>query len=178
MNIYEKLQNMRVALQNMSLKKSGKNKFAGYSYYELGDFLPAINQLMLDNKVASIITFSEENAVLTLVNTEKPDETISFTSPMREAVLKGAHPIQNLGAVETYSIRYLYMVAFEIVESDMLDAVHDNKAMHDNKKADNKNVDNKIICPSCGKVVQSIKCRDGVILNPEQVLQRYNSIYS
>lgn len=126
MNIYEKLQTIRVALQNMNLKKSGNNKFAGYNYYELGDFLPAVNQLMLDNKVTSLVTFGEDLATLTLVNTEKPEETVQFTSPMREAVLKGAHPIQNLGAVETYSRRYLYMAAFEIVESDALDATNGN----------------------------------------------------
>lgn len=163
MNIYEKLQTMRVALQNMNLKKSGQNKFSGYNYFELGDFLPAINQLMLDNKVTSIITF-DTNAVLTLINTEKTDETITFTSPMREAVLKGAHPIQNLGAVETYSRRYLYMVAFEIVESDMLDAP--------------KSSSTEIICPSCKKAVQKIRFKDGVTLNPEQVLQRFGGVCS
>ena len=41
---------------------------------------------------------------------------------MKDATLKGAHPIQNLGAVETYQRRYLYMTAFEIVEADVLDA--------------------------------------------------------
>lgn len=40
MNIYKKLQKCRVDLQNSNLKKSGNNKFAGYSYFELGDFLP------------------------------------------------------------------------------------------------------------------------------------------
>lgn len=122
MNIYSKLQKMRVELQGMQLKKSGKNTFAGYSYYELGDFLPAINKLMDDNAVCSVITYSDDYAMLELVNTEKPEEKVTFTSPMREAVLKGAHPIQNLGAVETYSRRYLYMTAFEIVEADALDA--------------------------------------------------------
>lgn len=123
MNIYQKLQTIRVALQNKNLKKSGNNKFAGYNYYELGDFLPVINQLMLDNGVTSVVTFGE-TARLTLVNCDKPEETIVFESPMREATLKGAHPIQNLGAVETYSRRYLYMAAFEIVESDVLDATN------------------------------------------------------
>ena len=122
MNIYSKLQKMRVELQGMQLKKSGKNTFAGYSYYELGDFLPAINKLMDDNAVCSVITYSDDCAMLELVNTEKPEEKVTFTSPMREAVLKGAHPIQNLGAMETYSRRYLYMTAFEIVEADALDA--------------------------------------------------------
>jgi hypothetical protein len=122
MNIYEKLQAMRVALQGMNIKKSGENKFAGYKYYELGDFLPPINQLMKEHGVCSVVTYAADAAYLTLFNIEKPDETIVFTSPMAEAVLKGAHPIQNLGAVETYQRRYLYMTAFEIVEADALDA--------------------------------------------------------
>lgn len=122
MNIYEKLQAMRVALQGMNIKKSGENKFAGYKYYELGDFLPPINQLMKEHGVCSVVTYGAESAILTLHNIEKPEETITFFSPMAEAVLKGAHPIQNLGAVETYQRRYLYMTAFEIVEADALDA--------------------------------------------------------
>lgn len=121
MNLYEKLQAMRVELQSMNLKKSGENKFAGYKYYELGDFLPAINGLLHKHKATSLVSFGEK-ATLTLVNAEKPEETIVFESPMEAATLKGAHPIQNLGAVETYSRRYLYMTAFEIVESDALDA--------------------------------------------------------
>lgn len=122
MNIYEKLQKMRCELQDMKIKKSGENKFAGYKYYELGDFLPPINKLMLANKCAAIVSFDNEYARLRIVNCEKPDETVEFTSPMASATLKGAHDIQNLGAVETYQRRYLYMAAFEVVESDFFDA--------------------------------------------------------
>lgn len=122
MNIYTKLQKMRVALQDMNIKKSGENKFAGYKYYELGDILPPINKLMLENGVTALVTFGNELAELTLVNAEKPEELITFCSPMATASLKGAHDIQNLGAVETYQRRYLYMAAFEIVESDFFDA--------------------------------------------------------
>jgi hypothetical protein len=43
--IYDKLQQARIALQSMELKKSGHNKFAGYKYFELGDFLPAVNNI-------------------------------------------------------------------------------------------------------------------------------------
>ena len=39
-NIYQKLLNARLVLQDTELKKSGNNKFAGYKYFELGDFLP------------------------------------------------------------------------------------------------------------------------------------------
>lgn len=122
MNIYQKLMEIRVELQKKGLKKSGRNAYAGYSYYELGDFLPPLMELEKANGVCSMVTFDATNAVLTLVNTDKPDEQLQFTSPMADAQLKGAHAIQNLGAVETYQRRYLYMVAYEIVEADMLDA--------------------------------------------------------
>jgi hypothetical protein len=121
MNIYEKLQTVRVALQEKNLKKSGKNTYSNYEYYELSDFLPAIMQLMAANKMTSTISFTKEQATLTLIDIEKPEAQIVFTSPMASAALKAAHEIQNLGAVETYQRRYLYMTAFEIVEADFLD---------------------------------------------------------
>jgi hypothetical protein len=138
MNIYEKLQKMRVELQQLNIKKSGKNTYAGYEYFELGDFMPPINQLMKDNGVCSIVTYGSEAATLTLINVEKPEEAIFFTSPMAEAVLKGAHPIQNLGAVETYQRRYLYMTAFEIVEADALDATQGADSVNTARGSGNK----------------------------------------
>jgi hypothetical protein len=40
---------------------------------------------------------------------------------MAEANLKGCHPVQNLGATETYIRRYLWQTALEIVEHDAID---------------------------------------------------------
>lgn len=121
MNVFVKLQKSRVDLQNMDLKKSGENKFAGYDYFELGDFMPAINNLFADIGLFSQVSFTNELATLTIINTDKPEEQIVFTSPMAEANLKGCHPIQNAGAVQSYQRRYLYMSALEIVEQDALD---------------------------------------------------------
>ena len=122
MNVYEKIQQVRVELQNLGLNKSGKNKFAGYTYFELSDFLPTINQLCKDHKLMTHISFTRDEATLTIINAEAPEEKVIYTSPMYEAVLKGAHPIQNAGAVITYQRRYLMMLAFEIVECDALDS--------------------------------------------------------
>jgi hypothetical protein len=121
MNVYEKLQNCRCELQRMNIKKTGQNKYAGYEYYELGDFLPHINDLMLKYKLCSYIIFDAGIAQLVILNVEKPDENIIYTTPTAEANLKGCHPVQNLGAVQTYLRRYLYTNAFEIVEHDALD---------------------------------------------------------
>ncbi len=122
MNIYEKLNKIRLELQGMNLKKSGKNAFAGYAYYELSDYLPTINKLMDKHKLTALVSFTADLATMTVVNIEKPDEKVIITSPFGSANLKGCHEVQNIGAVETYQRRYLYQAAFEIVEHDALDA--------------------------------------------------------
>lgn len=119
--VHKKLMNARMALQSMSLKKSGHNKFAGYQYFELGDFLPQINEIFHSIGLCGVISYTKEYADLTI--TDVDDGTfITISSPMVEANLKGAHAIQNLGAVETYQRRYLWMTAMEIVEHDALDS--------------------------------------------------------
>ena len=121
MNVYKKLQLARVLLQNTKLVKSGKNKFAGYDYFELGDFLPAIQNICEDVGLCGVVSYTVDTATLTIYNTEGQDK-IEFCSPMSTAELKGCHAVQNLGAVETYLRRYLWTNAFEIVEHDALDA--------------------------------------------------------
>jgi len=141
MNIFEKLQSVRVSLAALEIKKGGENKFAGYKYFELSDFLPEVQRLFNTAKLCGIVTFTKETANLTVINIEKPDEVILFTSPMSEATLKGAHPIQNLGAVETYQRRYLYMAALEITEPDAIDASEPSKEQ--TKPAEKKDEDNR-----------------------------------
>ena len=71
---------------------------------------------------SSEIKKSGENKFAGYKYFEKPEEIIVFCSPMSEANLKGCHPVQNLGAVETYIRRYLWVAALEIVEHDAVDA--------------------------------------------------------
>lgn len=123
MNVYVKLSKIRLELQNRQLKKSGHNKYAGFKYYELGDILPSINELSEKYGILNIISYNREDAILEIIDTDNPKSKITIKSPMSELTLKGAHPIQNLGAIETYQRRYLYLTAYEIVESDYLDAI-------------------------------------------------------
>jgi hypothetical protein len=123
MNVYQKLNQARVDLQARPMKKSGHNKFAGYSYFELGDFLPTINTIFAEVGLLSCVSFSAEEATMTIINCDDPTEYVVFASPMSSAALKGCHDIQNLGAVQTYMRRYLYFLALEIVEHDELDAI-------------------------------------------------------
>jgi len=121
MGVHKKLMTARMRLQGTELKKSGHNKFAGYQYFELGDFLPQINKIFHEEGLCGVVSYTKDYADLTITDTE--DGTcLSISSPMVEANLKGAHAIQNLGAVETYQRRYLWMTAMEIVEHDALDS--------------------------------------------------------
>lgn len=122
MTLLEKLSAVRLELQQKAPAKSGKNTFSNYDYYELADFMPAVTELMHKHKLIGLFGMDTENATLRIVDCEKPDEAQVFTLPVREAVLKGAHPVQNLGAMVTYMRRYLWMVAMELVEADCLDA--------------------------------------------------------
>jgi len=111
----------RVQLQSAPLKKSGHNKFAGYQYFELGDFMPTINQIFYKIGLCGVVSFEKDLATLTITDTEDGSQ-LTLKSPMADANLKGCHPIQNLGAVETYTRRYLWVTAMEIVEHDALDS--------------------------------------------------------
>lgn len=121
MNIFEKLALARADFKASGVKQSGNNKFAGYTYFELADILPKTTELEKKYKMLSVVSYGNETATLTLYNAEAPDEKIVFESPMSKAELKGCHPVQNLGAVETYVRRYLYLAAYEIVETEALD---------------------------------------------------------
>ena len=137
-NLYTKLMKMRVELQNKGIKKTGGNKFSKFMYYELDDFLPQCNQIANDNNAVFIYQLEKERAVLTLVNCEMSDEKISFSLPLAELSIAGANGIQNIGGLATYTRRYLYLIAFEISESDDFDPnlnpVSDNKDQADQQK--------------------------------------------
>ncbi len=180
MNIYQKMQSAKVQLQELNLKKTGNNKFAGYTYFELTDFLPALNKIMADIGLASCVSFTSETATLTIINSENPEEKLEYTSPMASANLKGAHEIQNLGASQTYERRYLYMAAFDIVESDALDATQnkpDARGETNRRSAQNHAQGNTApapanvthICADCGKEVTAITGKSGNTITPEQL---------
>jgi hypothetical protein len=121
MNVYQKLNEAREQFHKAKLKKSGHNKFANYYYFELGDFVIPALEIFKQIGLTSIISFGKEEASMTIVNNDKPEEKIIITSPMSSAALKGCHEVQNLGAVQTYLRRYLWVAALEIVEHDALD---------------------------------------------------------
>ena len=125
--VYQKLQNARVKLQSMTLKKSGHNKFADFKYFELADFLPSVNLIFAELGLCSVFSINGDEAVLRIVDFETGG-SIHFRSPTAEAVSRvtiesGKSPaIQALGSQHTYLRRYLMLNALEITEHDAVDA--------------------------------------------------------
>ena len=142
-NIYTKLMEVRVKFHKLELKKSGLNKFAGFKYYELGDFLVPATQLLQEANLCPMISFNNDLATMTLINGDNPEEQITFTSPMRDLELKGTNAVQNLGGVQTYLTRYLYIQLLNIVEADVFDSISgkDNKDDKDQNGDSEKTAD-------------------------------------
>lgn len=130
MNIYKKIQQARVELQKMGIKKSGHNKFANFDYFELKDFLPKVNEIFLDLKLFSKFDLLENEGILTIINSENPEESIVFSTPKATIDMKGQNGLQQIGSTHTYLKRYCYYNALEIIINDETEATigkNDNK---------------------------------------------------
>lgn len=123
LNVYRKIAEARVMLQEAGLKKTGENTYSHFKYFQLEDFLPTVNKFFQRLGLCSQFSISDGNAFLTIYNTDKPDEEVTFISPIAEAGIKGASAIQQLGGIHTYMRRYLWLMAMEITEADAVDAL-------------------------------------------------------
>jgi hypothetical protein len=119
--VYSKLQRARVLLQELPLKKSGFNSFAGFKYWELSDFLPSVNTIFDNLGLCSVFSIHEEVATIRIIDTEFGG-TIFFRSPIADAATGKAPPIQALGSQHSYLRRYLYLNVLELTENDVVDS--------------------------------------------------------
>ena len=128
LNIYQKLAQARAKFLATPVKKSGVNRFAEFKYFELEDIVPPASAIFDDLGLIFLVSFEDGSAVGTLVNTDNPEETIVFKSPLIDLTTgegktpAGMNTVQALGGSETYQRRYLYMVVLDIVEADSFDA--------------------------------------------------------
>jgi hypothetical protein len=109
-------------LHETQLNKSGKNKFANFNYFELGDFIPQVTSIFEKVGLCGIVSFTPDTAYLTVHDVDG-DGFVTFTSPLVYASVEKTQPIQNLGSTHTYLRRYLWLMCMEITENDVVDAV-------------------------------------------------------
>ena len=133
----ERIISIRVKLQNSRLKKSGNNKFAGFDYFELADFLPRLNELMLEEGINDLFTIQDNEVSLTLLRGEEEQTYkmpfINFSVPVNKSGQPSMQEIQYLGALNTYYKRYLYLNAFGITDGEVIDRM-DNNELKEPKK--------------------------------------------
>lgn len=138
LNIYQKLAAARIEVQKKCTKKSGENKFAGFRYFTLDDFLSTATEELNKQGLTAIFNISLEQMLAEKNNNNYTDKyiyletasleitdgmkSITFETPTADANVKGANEIQNLGSKHTYLKRYLYMNALELSEGDAVDA--------------------------------------------------------
>lgn len=133
-SLKRKLSDISYLIHKMEIKKSGYNKFIGYSYYELCDIQPVVNELLHEEGILASVVANEHEAKLIFEDLDS-DDTKEITMPFKDSNLKNAQDMQNVGASITYARRYLLLMAFGIVEPEQLDATQgDPKFKSENKK--------------------------------------------
>lgn len=134
MNVWSKLLAVRNEFYNAGAKKTGKNLHAEFMYFELSDIVPVAAPIFAKYNLLLLPTFVNGNAVATVVNIDKPDETVNFTIPLQfiaEPAKFRMNEVQGVGAAVTYYRRYLYMIVLDIVEPDSIDAAPSDKTEDD-----------------------------------------------
>jgi ERF superfamily len=128
MTVFKKLQKARYELSRVSMKKSGRNGYAEFDYFELGDFLPTVHNVFGEIGLCGVFSFDQDDngkewCRLRIVDVDDPAIFVDFNSPVVYAQMSKANPIQALGATHTYMRRYMWLVALELTENDQVDAL-------------------------------------------------------
>ena len=119
MNIYEKMSNTRLFMQEEGIKKLGKNTFAKYDYYKLADINTVMNKGLQKFRLFTQIEVQTQIAILEIVNVDNPQEKVMYSMPFIEAEMKSASKIQSWGSSVSYLSRYLILEAFQIGEAEV-----------------------------------------------------------
>lgn len=128
-NVYQRLLIARAKFLEADVQKTGKNMHLSFKYFELDDIVPSAIRIFNEVGLIPIVNFTADTATMNVINTDNPEESISFTAPFNQiapivsnAGKQATNEMQALGSSITYMRRYLYMMALDICESDSIDA--------------------------------------------------------
>lgn len=128
-NVYQRLLTARAKFLEADVQKTGKNMHLSFKYFELDDIVPSAIRIFNEVGLIPIVNFTADTATMSIINTDNPEESISFTAPFNQiapivsnAGKQATNEMQALGSSITYMRRYLYMMALDICESDSIDA--------------------------------------------------------
>lgn len=130
--LFGKVQQCKQKLNKMNLKKTGKNRYQGYNYYELEDINKPICDTLLEHGLASLFIFKEDKGHLQIIDTET-GAWVQWSTPMKiserwqknkdNSGKKGdvGEAMKATQALQTYARRALYLQALEIAEPNIIE---------------------------------------------------------
>lgn len=125
--LQRKIKQGRSWFQSQDIKKSGKNKFHHFDYYELKDILPYHDSICNQLKIDGNINQSQANNGIILyevVDLEQDDEQEPVVFSIPVPMLSNGNPTQEMqvrGGIQKYALRYLLQQLWNINESDSID---------------------------------------------------------
>jgi len=179
MNIYEKLSKLQARI---SVPKSKFNTFGNYKYRSLEDIFESLKKPIEELKLSIILADSVAivgdrfyiKSSATLVNNEKPEETITASAFARETdIKKGMDSAQITGAASSYARKYALSGLLLLDDNQDADAQQPeqpqpqkpapkkpNKPKEEPKPAQ---FDNKAFVKTINNIIRRRKLPDGVI---------------
>lgn len=131
-NVYQKLILAREEFLKSEIEQTGKNMHLSFKYFELKDIVPTITKIFAKTGLLAIMNFTDKTGIVTIVNTDNPEETIEFFAPFNqiEPIVsntgkQATNNMQALGSSITYMRRYLYLIAMDICVNDEIEPTID-----------------------------------------------------
>jgi len=141
--VLKKIQQARIHIKGMNLKKQGRNSYSNYDYYTPEQVNLLVNDAAQKYKLFN--KFDLERTELGLmarlnVTDLESGNSVLFTIATEIPEIKATNVAQQLGGAVTYSNRYLLMIAYDIVENalDFDDKDHTKSAPKQEQKEDNR----------------------------------------
>ena len=114
------------------LTKEGYNNYQKFKYIEAEDLFPIVREVCKKFKLRTKFEWAYDRSMLRLTITDQEDGSKSrFIIPVAEVDAKDPGKyMQDIGRIQTYAMRYLYIQAFELAIPDEID----NKDQRKNQK--------------------------------------------
>lgn len=136
--IYKKIQRGKRYFLEAEIKQSGRNNYQKYNYFELADIEPIILDLCDKEKLSTRFNFTVSEALL-IIRDEETGEEVYYSIPLPVVETKDPRKaMQEIGSLQTYAMRYLYLQAFEIVVQDTIDVDNTKKTTPKHEKKTRK----------------------------------------
>lgn len=117
-----KLSFAKKMFSDCSVVKTGKNAFQKFEYFELKDIMPPIIDIFCDLMLSTKFTFNvDDKTSLKIEDCETGQYTLfSIPTPKNDGGNSNKQ-IQDIGKLSTYTRRYTFLIALDIVETDEID---------------------------------------------------------